>query len=106
MTKPISLRLSNHAIAKARATLERLGRADELKRQDNARTLRQARKNIARGEEYTRLRRSAKLAGLKALHSIRKAYAAADRINPSLSPSEQEHRALVEAEFKRIAGLP
>jgi hypothetical protein len=106
MVKPISLRLSNNATAQARALLIRAGRGAQLKQQDNDKILRQARENLGRGKEYTRLRRNAQHRARLALTAIARAYSAWDRINPTPSPAEYERRALIEVELKRIAGLP
>jgi hypothetical protein len=56
MIKPITLRLRNaELLAKARATLIRAGRGDELKRAHAAAVMRQARATVARPKEKWRV---------------------------------------------------
>ena len=84
MVKPISLRLRNAEIlAKARATLIRAGRGDELKRAHTAAVMRQARATVARAKEQKRLKAVAELAAQKAIIAVRQAYQARDRIDAS-----------------------
>src|SRR5262245_38953111 len=81
MVKPISLRLRNAEIlAKARATLIRAGRGDELKRAHTAAVMRQARATVARAKEQKRLKRCAVLAAQKAVLAVKWAYAAQDKV--------------------------
>jgi hypothetical protein len=81
MVRPISLRLRNAEIlAKARATLIRAGRGDELKRVHAAAVMRQARAAVARAKEQNRLKRCAALAANKAIAAVRAAYAAQDKV--------------------------
>ena len=62
MVKPISLRLHNAEIlAKARATLIRSGRGDELKCAHTAAVMRKARATVARAKEQKRLKAVAAL---------------------------------------------
>src|SRR5262249_55475057 len=66
MVKPISLRLRNAEIlAKARATLIRADRGDELKRAHNARVMREARDTVERAKEQKRLKRVAALSATR-----------------------------------------
>src|SRR5262249_2752434 len=82
MVKPISLRLRNAEIlAKARATLIRAGRGDELKRAHTAAVMRQARATVARAKEQKRLKAVAALAAYKAIAAVREAYAAQIKID-------------------------
>ena len=77
MVRPISLRLRHAEIlAKARATLIRGGRGDELKRAHTAAVMRKARTIVERRQEQDRLRRIAVLAGQKAVLAVKQAYAA------------------------------
>src|SRR5262245_11969511 len=81
MVKPISLRLRNAEIlAKARATLIRAGRGDELKRAHTAAVMRKARATVARAKEENRLKRCAVLRAQKAIVAVREAYAAQDKV--------------------------
>jgi hypothetical protein len=78
MVKPISLRLRNAKIlAKARATLIRGGRGDELKRAHTARVMRQARATVARAKEQNTV---AALAAQKAIVAVRAAYQAQEKV--------------------------
>jgi hypothetical protein len=104
MVKPISLRLRQEAlIAKARATLGS-AREARLKQSHDAAVMQRAREIVAQAREQDRLRRSAKVAALRALVLSKDAY---DRINDA-SSSEidqkrwRESRELVEAELMRI----
>jgi len=81
MVRPISLRLRHAEIlAKARATLIRGGRGDELKRAHTAAVMRKARTIVERRQEQDRLRRIAVLAGQKAVLAVKQAYAAQDKL--------------------------
>jgi len=82
MVKPISLRLRNAEIlAKARATLIRAGRGDELKRAHTAAVMRQARATVARAKEQKRLKAVAALAANKAIVAAREAYWRQDKVD-------------------------
>ena len=84
MVKPISLRLRNaEVLAKARATLIRVGRGDELKRAHTAAVMRQARATVARAKEQNRLKRCAALAATKAIVAVREAYGRQDQVDGS-----------------------
>jgi len=81
MIKPISLRLRNAEIlAKARATLIRAGRGDELKRAHTAAIMRQARATVARAKEQKRLKAVAALAAHKAIVAVKAAYEAQHKL--------------------------
>ena len=81
MVKPISLRLRNAEIlAKARATLIRAGRGDELKRAHTAAIMRQARATVARAKEQKRLKAVAALAAHKAIVAVKAAYEAQHKL--------------------------
>src|SRR5215472_7207154 len=82
MVKPISLRLRNAEIlAKARATLIRGGRGDELKRAHTAAVMRQARATVARAKEQKRLKAVAALMANRAIAAVYRAYSAQDQID-------------------------
>ena len=82
MIKPISLRLRyTEAIERARTTLIRAGRGDELKRADSARAMRQARATVERRREQDRLRRVAVLAAAKAIVAVRQTFRAQDQLD-------------------------
>ena len=86
MVKPISLRLRNaEVLAKARATLIRVGRGDELKRAHTAAVMRQARATVARAKEQNRLKRCAALAATKAIVAVREAYRRQDKLTAANS---------------------
>jgi hypothetical protein len=77
-------------------------------RLDKAAIIRRARLTVAAGEGESRLRRDAKLAGLKALNACRRAFALDQATNQKFMPaSEREHvrklHVFIEAELKRIA---
>jgi hypothetical protein len=105
MVKPISLRLRNAEIlAKARATLIREGRGDELKRAHTAAVMKEARANVARAREQARLKRCAVLAAQKAIAVARQAFRFLDGL--SETDYEREHwralKTLVINELTRI----
>src|SRR6516162_542235 len=84
MVKPISLRLRNAEIlAKARATLIRAGRGDELKRAHTAAVMRQARATVARAKEQKRLKAVAALAANKAIFALREPYFRQEKVHPT-----------------------
>ena len=84
MVRPISLRLRNAEIlAKARATLIRAGRGDELKRAHTAAVMRQARETVERAKEQNRLKRCARLAAAKAIAAVREAYFLQSKVDAS-----------------------
>ena len=84
MVRPISLRLRNAEIlAKARATLSRAGRGEELKRAHNARVMREARATVERAKEQKRLKAVAALAATKAIVAVREAYRRQDQVDGS-----------------------
>jgi hypothetical protein len=107
MDKPISLTPGKDAIARARATLRRLGRGAELKQQDQARSTRRAWENVSRGKRYARLQREARQEARRALNQIWRAFLAYDKAR-DLTPSRSEYelRADIERTFKQMAGLP
>src|SRR5262245_15862597 len=79
--KPISLRLRHaDALAKARATLIRAGRGDELKRAHTAAVMRQARATVARAKEQRRLKNCAVLAAQKAIVEASRAFFHMDKL--------------------------
>jgi hypothetical protein len=103
--KPISLKLRNAEIlAKARATLIRAGRGDELKRAHTAAVMRQARTTVARAKEQKRLKAVAALAASKAIAAVREAYWTQDKVNASEFEQKRWHerRQLVETELMKI----
>ena len=82
MIKPISLRLRyTEAIERARTTLIRAGRTDELKRADSARAMRQAQRTVERRRKQDRLRQIAVLQAQKAILAVNRAYAAQDQLD-------------------------
>jgi|SRR5262245_4460702 len=75
MIKPISLRLRyTEAIERARTTLIRAGRGDELKRVHSARVMREARATVERAKEHRRLKNRAVLAAQKAIVEAHRAF--------------------------------
>src|SRR5262245_3065119 len=101
MVKPVSLRLSNDAIVRAREILTRAGRGPEIKKQQHERILWQARANVARGEEAARLRRVARHSGQKALIAVRQAFAA----YAQAYGSDLREREMIETTLRKIARL-
>src|SRR5262245_54202481 len=105
MVKPISLRLRNAEIlAKARATLIRAGRGDELKRAQTPAVMRQARATVARAKEQKRLKRVAALAANKAIDAVRRAYWEQDKVDADEAERADRHaaRELVLDELRKI----
>jgi hypothetical protein len=81
MVKPISLRLRHtQAIDQAYTNLINAGRGEEAKRIRAARTMRQARANVARAREQARLKRCAVLAAHKAIVAVKAAYEAQHKL--------------------------
>jgi hypothetical protein len=78
MVKPISL--YNAEIAKAHAYLIQAGRGEDLKRIHADAVMREARANVERAQEQRRLKRSAVLLAQKAIHAVRLAYAAQEKV--------------------------
>jgi hypothetical protein len=69
----------------------------------------EVRRRVARADEERRRRNATKLAGIMALHSVRRAFSMDERVNFRFMPVEQQAqlrkwRALVEADLRRIAG--
>src|SRR5262249_39224665 len=79
MVKPIRLRKAE-ILAQARATRNRGGRGDELKRAHAAAVMRRARATVARAQEQKRLKRCAALAAQKAIVAVRAAYQAQEKV--------------------------
>jgi hypothetical protein len=81
MIKPISLRIRHtQAITRARETLIRDGRGEELKQV----TLRKARRMVSEAQEQKRLKRCAALAAQKAIIAVSAAYAAQEKVTDDL----------------------
>ena len=91
-------------LAKARATLIRAGRGDELKRAHTARVMRQARGIVAHAKEQKRLKAVAALAGNKAIVAVREAYFRQDKVDASEFERARWYaaRELVLDELKKI----
>jgi hypothetical protein len=105
MIKPISLRLRyTEAIERARTTLIRAGRGDELKRADSARAMRQARAIVDRRQEQDRLRRVAVLAARKALVAVCRAYSVQEQLDGDEAERARWHagRAVILDELNKI----
>lgn len=105
MVRPISLRLRNAEIlAKARATLIRVGRGPELERQHAAAELRRARATVERRREQDRLRQIAVLQAQKAILAINRVYSAQDQIDADEAERAewQVGRALILDELNKI----
>src|SRR5262249_35602310 len=106
MIKPISLRLRyTEAIERARTTLIRAGRGDELKRADSARAMRQARATVGRRRrEQDRLRRVAVLAAAKAIVAVRQTFRAQDQLDADEAERARWHagRAVILDELNKI----
>jgi hypothetical protein len=105
MVRPISLRLRNAEIlAKARATLIRAGRGDELKRAHTTAVMRQARATVASAKEQKRLKTVAALAAFKAIAAVREAYGKQDKIEASELERARWYaaRALILDELQKI----
>jgi hypothetical protein len=105
MVKPISLRLRHAEIlAKARATLIRGGRGDELKRAHAAAVMRQARATVERAKEQKRLKRVAALAAHKAILAVRQTYFQMDKIDATEFERARWYaaRALILDELQKI----
>jgi hypothetical protein len=76
----------------------------------NAETISKARATIAQVDEDARLRRRTKLAAVKALLAVRRAYELEEKTSFRFMGEvgrkrSRERRHLIEAELKRIAGL-
>src|SRR5262249_56163840 len=109
MIKPISLRLRyTEAIERARTTLIRAGRGDELKRADSARAMRQARATVERRRKQDRLRQIAVLQAQKAILAVNRAYAAQDQLDAPEAEPPQWHaaQALLLHHFNQIVKQP
>jgi hypothetical protein len=105
MIKPISLRLRyTEAIERARTTLIRAGRGDELKRADSARAMRQARATVERRRKQDRLRQIAVLQAQKAILAVNRAYAAQDQLDADEAERARWHagRAVILDELNKI----
>jgi hypothetical protein len=105
MVKPISLRLRNAEILpKARASLIRAGRGEELKQAHNARVMQRARGIVAQAREQDRQRRCAKLSALKALAEVRNAFESMRASTSSEIDRERwrERQEVVERELRAI----
>src|SRR5215831_17489210 len=105
MIKPISLRLRyTEPIERARATLIRAGRGDELKSADSARAMRRARATVERRREQDRLRRVAVLAAEKAILAVKRVYSAQDQLDANEAERAHWHagRALILDELNKI----
>jgi len=108
MVRPISLRLRHGVIlGNAHAVLAGTGRDVELKVSRNRAILLKAHAIVAQAREQDRLRRCAKLAALRAIHAVRKAYEIQEKINSAPSDIERwrQRQALVETELTRIVKL-
>jgi hypothetical protein len=73
------------------------------------RVIRQARATAARIDQERRTRNATKLAGIMALHTVRRAFYLDERVNFRFLPPERQAqlrkwRKLVEADLRRIAG--
>src|SRR5262245_41931474 len=105
MIKPISLRMRyTEAIERARTTLIRAGRGDELKRADSARAMRQARATVERRRKQDRLRQIAVLQAQKAILAVNRAYAAQNQLDADEAERArwQAGRALILDELNKI----
>jgi len=81
MIKPISLRLRRtQALDQAYDTLFQAGRGEELRRRRAAHELQRARETVEKAQEQRRLKRSAVVLAQKAIHAVRLAYAAQEKV--------------------------
>src|SRR5262249_17519545 len=109
MIKPISLRLRyTEAIERARTTLIRAGRGDELKRADSARAMRQARTTVERRRKQDRLRQIAVLQAQKAILAVNRAYAAQHQLDADEAERAQWQagQAVILDELNKIVRQP